>query len=151
MFKYFSKNFKDLSDVFITRINQIIIDAFRVGKVSDIITIFLSQIISEQIISQGKRGNTPYLPLVRKRQGGGILNKTGKLIQDIKGIKITKVKKNKEENIRMFIDNKYALFIQTGTKNMPARPLLIITQKDREKLREIVINSFSKKNKKIFG
>ena len=101
-----SKNFKDLSDVFITRINQIIIDAFRVGKVSDIITIFLSQIISEQIISQGKRGNTPYLPLVRKRQGGGILNKTGKLIQDIKGIKITKVKKNKEENIRMFIDNK---------------------------------------------
>lgn len=146
-----SKNLKDLGDIFINRINQIANDAFRVGKVGDLIVKFFSGIMVEQILTEGKRGNTPYEKLSRNRPGGGILNKTGQLIQDIKKLKVSKVTRNKQETIKIMVNNTYGFLHQIGTKNMFDRPILVLTNKDKEKLREIVIESFTKANKKKFG
>lgn len=146
-----TNNLKDLADVFVNRFNNLSIQAFRIGKVSDLIVTFLTGIITQQILTEGQRGNTPYAPLLQKRKGNGILNKTGQLLEDIKRVKVMKSNGKNQENIRIMIKNKYVTYLQTGTKKMVARPIIILTRQDKEKLKEIIIQSFSKANKAKFN
>ena len=144
-------NINEIGDIFVTRFNKLTTDIFRIGSVSKLIVAFFSENMTQQILTEGKAGNTPYAELLQKRKGGGILNKTGQLLKDIRKVKVSKSGSNKQENIRIIIKNTYATYLQTGTKKMVARPILVITEKEKKKLREIVIQSFTKANQKKFS
>lgn len=145
-------SFKEVGESIVARFNKLTTEIIRLNKISDLIGMFLGKLTTEQIRSEGKRGNTPYQRLVRRRTTGrGILDNTGMLLEDVMKYKIRVKNSENSQDISLMLDNKYAFFLQAGTKKMVARPILVLTDRDKAKLREIVVSSLTKANKKKLG
>lgn len=97
----------------------------------------LREMFARQFATEGAAGGTPWAPLaastLRKRRGGGILVETGAL----RGSLVDEgapghVEESDGLQLLFGTDLPYAVFHQTGTRRMPARPILAIPD-DRAK------------------
>lgn len=116
---------------------------------------FLSIIIKagrEQMISQGKRSGDLYEPLKRKKNPDKLIlfGKTENLFEAVSGKYLSKIDQSGNKVVGTFeVDNPYAKFHQKGTKKMPARPIFAFTDKDQQRLAQLLRDEVKKRIKSL--
>lgn len=97
----------------------------------------------EQIASEGVRGGGKYDPLkestVRRKGSSVLLIDTSQLLTDITSAQF--FVEVKAQTLEVTLDNPYAGFLQTGTRNMVARPPVQLTEKDMEDIELDVLHA----------
>jgi phage gpG-like protein len=108
----------------------------------------LRQMIADQFSTEGAAGGTPWAPLApstlrkSRRTRSGILNLTGALLGSLTGPGAPgHVEETNGRQLLFGSALPYAAFPQTGTRRMPARPIIVLSGDSTARWLEIVRNS----------
>jgi phage gpG-like protein len=102
------------------------------------------EMIAQQFASEGRAGGTPWPPLAaatlrRKRAGAAILFRTGALLESLRGPSgANHVEEIGPDTLTLGSRLPYAIFHQLGTRRMPARPIIVLSDARTERWVEIV-------------
>jgi phage gpG-like protein len=112
----------------------------------------LRQMIAEQFATEGAAGGTPWAPLATstlrksRRARSGILNLTGALLGSLTDPGAPGHVEQTDSGQLLFGSTlPYAGFHQTGTRRMPARPIIVLSGDATARWLEIVRNSIEEK------
>lgn len=110
------------------------------------------EMISEQFATEGRAGGTPWAPLalrtLRRRRGAGstILYSTGALERSfLDPLAAGRVEELEEQSLTLGSNLPYARYHQTGTRRMPARPIVVLSGARSERWMEIVRRGIEEK------
>jgi phage gpG-like protein len=110
----------------------------------------LREMIAEQFATEGAASGTPWAPLapstLRKRRGGSILNATGALLSSLTDAGTPgHVEDIGGQQLLFGSSVPYAIFHQTGTRRMPARPIVALSADGTERWLGIVGDAIREK------
>ena len=111
------------------------------------------EMIARQFSSEGRTEGTPWPPLapstLRRRPGkagGPILQSTGALLRSLTAPGAAgHVEQLEAQSLAIGTSLPYALFHQTGTRRMPARPIIVLSGARSERWVEIVRGGIEEK------
>jgi phage gpG-like protein len=102
------------------------------------------EMIAEQFASQGGAEGTPWAPLApstlrRRRASPSILYATGALLRSLTEPGAAgHVAELEDQSLTLGTRLPYALYHQTGTRRLPARPIIVLSEARAERWTEIV-------------